>query len=259
MERIIKRVVISIALALGFAFGLDMRVGSENAYKPFAYLNEKGEASGFDNDVLRLLASYIPEASLSFTSIPWNAIFSGLDSKKFDIVANQITKTKEREAKYIFSKQPYFYDISTLISLENSHIKDIAELNGGKIGVSVGSNHAKNLEDYLKSHPELNIEVVYYKTSPTLVADLKAKKIAAMVNNPIAARDYANAQNITLDVSEFYFEKVPVYLLFRKDSKGLAERLDEALDKALKEGKIRSLVVQYFGEEYAVFLTKEKK
>lgn len=161
---------------MGFAFSLDVRVGSENAYKPFAYLNEKGEASGFDNDVLRLLASYIPEASLSFTSIPWNAIFSGLDSKKFDIVANQITKTKEREAKYIFSKQPYFYDISTLISLENSHIKDIAELNGSKIGVSVGSNHAKNLEDYLKSHPELNIEVVYYKTSPTLVADLKAKK-----------------------------------------------------------------------------------
>lgn len=237
--------VLLLALSVGFA--IDIRVGSENAYPPFAYLNDKNEATGFDNEVARILAAYIPDAKLEFVSVSWNAIFVGLDSAKFDVVANQITKTKEREAKYLFSNQPYFYDISTLISLEGSTIKDISELKNAKVGVTVGSNHAKNLENYLQKHPNLNIEIVYYKTSPSLVADLRNKRIKAMVNNPIAASDYAKAQKIKLHISEFYFEKVPVFLLFRKDSEKLKRILDEALDKALKDGKITALSIKYFG------------
>ena len=75
-----------------------------------------------------------------------------------------------------------------------------------------------------------------------------------MVNNPIAAKDYAKAQNITISVAKFHFEKVPVYLLYRKESKKLAKILDEAMDKALKDGKIQALQLQYFGEEYIQML-----
>lgn len=241
------KIVSVLLLILSISFAIDIRVGSENAYPPFAYLNDKNEATGFDNEVARILATYIPDAKLEFVSLSWNAIFVGLDSAKFDVVANQITKTKERTAKYIFSNQPYFYDISTLISLEGNNIKDISELKNAKVGVTVGSNHAKNLENYLQKHPNLNIEIVYYKTSPSLVADLRNKRIKAMVNNPIAASDYAKAQNIKLHISEFYFEKVPVFLLFRKDSEKLKRILDDALDKALKDGKITALSIKYFG------------
>lgn len=241
------KILLALLLSLNLALALDIRVGSENAYPPFAYLDEQNKPTGFDNEVVKILASYVPNAKLEIVSLSWNAIFSGLDSAKFDIVANQITKTKEREEKYLFSNQPYFYDISTLVSLEGNKIADIAELKNSKVGVTIGSNHAKNLEEYLGKHPELNIEIVYYKTSPSLVADLRNHRINAMVNNPIAASDYAKAQNITLHISEFYFEKVPVFLLFRKDSENLKQALDEALEKALKEGKISQLSLKYFG------------
>lgn len=248
------RIISALLLALSIGFGLELKVGSENAYKPFAYIEKNGEVSGFDNDVVRVIASYIPDSRIEFNPLNWNAIFSALDARKIDIVANQITKTKEREEKYIFSKKPYFYDISTLISLQNTPIENINELKNAKIGVTVGSNHAKNLENYLKNHKDLDIKLVYYKTTSTLVADLKNKKISAMVNNPIAAKDYAKAQNITISVAKFHFEKVPVYLLYRKESKKLAKILDEAMDKALKDGKIQALQMQYFGEEYIQML-----
>lgn len=241
------RILLALFLSFSLALALDIKVGSENAYPPFAYLDENNKPTGFDNEVVQILASYVPNAKLEVVSLSWNAIFSGLDSAKFDVVANQITKTKEREEKYLFSNQPYFYDISTLISLEDNKIADISELKNSKIGVTIGSNHAKNLEEYLEKHPELNIQIIYYKTSPSLVADLKNNRINAMVNNPIAASDYAKAQNITLHTSKFHFQKVPVFLLFRKESENLKGVLDEALEKALKEGKISQLSLKYFG------------
>jgi len=241
------KIFLSLFLTFVVLYAQEFRLGSENAYKPFSYIDEKGEVTGFDVEVVKILAGYIKDSKLSFYPTTWNAIFSGLDSAKYDIIANQISKTKEREEKYLFSKNPYFYDTSTLITLKENQIKNIKELQNGKIGVTVGSNHAKNLENYLKENPDLKIQIVYYKTSPTLIADLKNKRIQAIVNNPIAAQDYAKAQGFEIFASEFYFEKVPVYLLFRKDSQELAKLFDEALEKAIYEGKISELSLRYFG------------
>lgn len=241
------KILVAIFLSLSVLLGIEIKVGSENTYKPFAYLDEKNSPTGYDNEVIKIVANYIKDAKLNFVSVPWNAIFSGLDSAKFDIIANQIVKNKEREEKYLFSKFPYFYGVSTIITLEDKNISDIKELNNAKIGVTVGSNHANLLENYLKEHPDFKAEIVYYKTSPTLVADLKNKRLDAIVNDPIAVIDYAKAQNIKVRPSEFAFEKVPVYFVFRKDSTELANLIDEALEKAIKDGKISELSIKYFG------------
>ena len=38
-----------------------------------------------------------------FFPTPWDSIFLGLESRKYDLVANQIGKTPEREKKYLFT------------------------------------------------------------------------------------------------------------------------------------------------------------
>lgn len=222
-------------------------VGSENAYKPFAYLDVENQPTGFDNDVMKAVVSYIPNAQLQIISVPWNVIFTGLDSKKFHIIANQITKNSEREERYIFSSQPYFYGVSGLILGKDSTIADIKELTNAKIGVTVGSNHATNLEKYVSENPQQNIKIVYYKTSPALVTDLANGRVEAMINDPIIALDYAKSQNIQLTITSFHFEKNPVYLVFRKDSQELADMVNIALEKAIKDGKISALSIKYFG------------
>lgn len=243
-----------------FFFGMsllvagDIRIGSENTYKPFAYLNEQNEATGFDNEVVKLLVSSMPDSKAVFISIPWNAIFTGLDSGKFDVVANQITKTPERESKYVFSRYPYFYGLSGLIVRADSQAKDLSDLNGAKIGVSVGSNHATNLEAFVQKNPQANIQIVYYKTTASLMADLANGRIAGMINDAVSALGYAKVQGSAVKTTGFYFEKTPVYLLFRKDSQALQQAFDEALKQALQNGKIVELVESYFGQEYALLM-----
>ncbi len=246
---LILSIVVGIVAFLNIsnAHVLQIIVGSENAYKPFAYINNDNIATGFDNDVMKAIVAYIPNAKLQIISVPWNVIFTSLDSGKFNVVINQITKNKQREEKYIFSSQPYFYGISGLILHENSSIKDIKELKNVKVGVSVGSNHATNLEKYARENPSQGIKIVYYKTSASLVADLANGRIQAMINDPISAIDYAKSQGVKLNITDFIFEKTPVYIVFRKDSKQLANMIDKALDKAIKDGKISELSIKYFG------------
>lgn len=53
------KIVLGLFLSLFVLFAQELRVGSENAYKPFAYVDEKGNATGFDNEVMKIVASYI--------------------------------------------------------------------------------------------------------------------------------------------------------------------------------------------------------
>ncbi|MWV62214.1 transporter substrate-binding domain-containing protein [Helicobacter saguini] len=254
---VINFIMLNISQAQDFT---NIKVGSENAYKPFAYVDDKGEAKGFDNDVVRIVVSFIESGikdskssknpNITFIPVSWNVIFVGLDSKKYDVVANQISKTKEREEKYIFSKKPYFYGISGLIVGVDSKIKSLDEFKSGdKIGVTIGSNHALNLENYAKTH-NAPFKIVHYKTSPTLIADLANGRIKGMINDPIAALDYAKSQGVKIQTTDFILEKTPIFFIFRKDSKDLADAFDTALQKALDSGKIEALIREYFTQTY---------
>ena len=100
-----KQILLYCILTMSILYAQTIRVGSENAYKPFAYLNHKSEASGFDNDVVKVVAKYMQNDKIEFVPVGWNSIFSGLDSAKFDIVANQIAKTKLYQKEEV---QTYF-------------------------------------------------------------------------------------------------------------------------------------------------------
>lgn len=234
-------------LSYSLASETTVKVGSENAYKPFAYVDKNGVSTGFDNDLVRLLAKIDGGIKLEFTPVPWNSIFVGLDSKKFDLIANQISKNPTRERKYLFAKEPYFYGKSVLIVKEGSNINSAADLKNKTVGTSVGSNHSANIEKFAKAHPELNIKLKYYKGYLSILQDLANGRVDAMVNDPLVAIDLAKKQNVGIKITDEVFEKTPSFLLFRKGDKELANRLDAALVKARESGELGALSIKYFG------------
>ncbi|RDU65360.1 L-cystine-binding protein tcyA [Helicobacter didelphidarum] len=227
---------------------IDIQVGTGNSYRPFAYMNDE-TLQGYDVDVLRLLTLYDKGLNFHFHGVPWNAIFVGLESGKFNILAFQITKTPEREKKYIFSDYPYFNDVSAVITRKNQHIKSFNELNGQVIGVSLGSNYALNLEKYLKNHPELSIRIKYYKNPPALIADLGNNRIQAIIGEPISSVNIAKAQGIELQATDIIIDKTPVFFVFHKDNMELKTRISQALKKAIDDGKLSDLSKKYFQKD----------
>lgn len=226
-----------------------IKVGSEGAYKPFSYVGKDGEMMGYDVDVLRILQEIDSSLDFEFKNAPWNALFLGLDSGRFDLLANQIIKTQEREEKYLFTTQSYFVSTSQFVARSDDEtIKSVADLSGKVAGCVVGSAHTKILEDWNAKNGNI-LEIRYYKDLIPLLQDLVNKRIDVHLNDPASIADIIKEQNLSLKVLDERISQSPVYLVFRKEdsAKALITKIDSAILKAKESGKLSELSMKYFG------------
>lgn len=80
-------------------------VGLEGTYPPFSFVDENGKLAGFEVELSELLAKELGvKAKLQPTK--WDGILAALESKRLDVVINQVTISDERKKKYDFS-EPY--------------------------------------------------------------------------------------------------------------------------------------------------------
>ncbi len=131
----------------------ELLVGTEGTYPPFTFHDKSGKLTGFDVEIAREVAKRLG-VEAKFQETQWDAMFEGLNSKRFDMIANQVGIREDRQKKYDFSN-PYiestavvvtskdnndvksFEDIKGLTSAQSltSNYKDIAEKNGAKFKV----------------------------------------------------------------------------------------------------------------------------
>lgn len=80
-------------------------VGLEGTYPPFSFRGDDGKLTGFEVEFAEELAKHLGvKATLKPTK--WDGMLASLDSKRIDVVINQVTISDERKKKYDFST-PY--------------------------------------------------------------------------------------------------------------------------------------------------------
>ncbi|BFO10651.1 hypothetical protein GGER_31610 [Serratia rubidaea] len=73
-----------------------LKVGLEGTYPPFSFQGEDGKLTGFEVDFANALAQHLGvKAKLSPTK--WDGMLASLDSKRIDVVINQVTISDERK------------------------------------------------------------------------------------------------------------------------------------------------------------------
>src|SRR5690554_5174324 len=79
-----------------------IKVGLEGTYPPFNYQDENGKLTGFEVDLAEALAKELG-VKAEFQPTKWDGILAALESKRLDVVINQVTISDERKKKYDFS------------------------------------------------------------------------------------------------------------------------------------------------------------
>lgn len=107
-------------------------VGLEGTYPPFSFQGDDGKLTGFEVEFAQQLAKHLGvEASLKPTK--WDGMLASLDSKRIDVVINQVTISDERKKKYDFSTPYTISGIQALVKKGNEGtIKTAADLKGKK-------------------------------------------------------------------------------------------------------------------------------
>src|SRR5471032_3475640 len=116
-------------------------VGLEGTYPPFSFQGEDGKLTGFEVEFAESLAQHMGvKAKLQPTK--WDGMLASLESKRIDVVINQVTISPEREKKYDFSTP---YTVSGIQALVKKGAEDSItkpeDLKGKKVGVGLGTNY----------------------------------------------------------------------------------------------------------------------
>jgi len=233
---------------------LNIKVGTMGTYEPFSYVDENGTLTGYDIEVLRLIEKTDPTLHFEFIAGPWDSLFPGLDSDKFQLLANQITSNPDREAKYNLTDNTYAVCVSQLIVKKGrTDIQSLSDLKDKKIGTTVGDSFTRILEDWNSENGNI-LNIVYYEEDVTTVLqDIVNDRIDATLNDPIMAMAKAEAQNLSVEPVGERIAEQPVHFISKKDETGtlIKGKLDAALSIIKADGSLSQLSIDWFGVDYS--------
>ncbi|HTK66490.1 MAG TPA: ABC transporter permease subunit [Pseudonocardia sp.] len=215
-----------------------LRVGTEGTYAPFSFHDgATGALSGYDVDVARAVGDRLGVRT-EFVETPWDSIFAALESDRFDVVANQVTITPERQAKYDLSK-PYAVGEGVVITrADDDSIKSVDDLRGRTTAQSVTSNWA----DVARQAGARVESVEGFTQAITL---LNQGRVDATVNDTVTAYAYlASTNDTSVKIAAKTGQRTEQAFAARKGS-GLLPELNKAIDELGADGTLARISEKY--------------
>jgi cystine transport system substrate-binding protein len=218
-------------------------IGTEGTYRPFSYHEGgSGDITGYDVEVIKAVAGKLG-VTAKFEETQWDGIFAGLDSGRFDVIANQVSITPERKLKYNFSA-PYTFSTGVIVvKSDNTSITSFASLAGKIAAQSLTSNWYTLAQD-----SGANIESV--EGWAQSVALVEQGRVDATVNDKLTFLDFKKTNGAAgLKIAAETTDKSESAFAFKKGSTTLSEAVDVALEELRADGTLSSLSNKYFGED----------
>jgi L-cystine transport system substrate-binding protein len=216
-------------------------VGTEGTYPPFTFHDKDGNLTGFDVDIAKEVAKRLG-VQAEFKETQWDAMFAGLDAKRFDMIANQVGIKPEREEKYLFSN-PYITSTAVLITHEeNTELKGFEDLKGKKAAQSMTSNYA----DIARENGAEVVGVDGFNQSIELIL---SKRVDATINENLSFLDFKKAKpEAKVKIVAESEDASKSGLMFRKDSDTLVEAVNGALADMIADGTYDKISLKWFDE-----------
>ncbi|MDR1486384.1 MAG: transporter substrate-binding domain-containing protein [Deltaproteobacteria bacterium] len=231
-----------------------IKVGTMGTYEPFSYVDENNVLTGFDLEVLREIERRDPLLHFEFVASPWDTLFPGLDADKFQMLANQITTNPDRVKKYLLTENSYFTCVDTVIvRADRDDIKSVRDLQGKKLGMTIGDNRALDLENWNKANGNI-LEITYFENDlPGILVDVINGRLDATVNDPLVAADKAKRQGLQIKAVGERITEAPALYIFKKDEVGAAlrARIDAGLKALIDDGWLSRKSIEQFGVDYS--------
>ncbi|MBG9566086.1 MULTISPECIES: amino acid ABC transporter substrate-binding protein [Brevibacillus] len=217
-------------------------IGTEGTYAPFTFHDQSGKLTGYDVEVVTEVAKRIGVEPV-FQETQWDAMFAGLDSKRFDVVANQVGIRPDRQEKYDFSNA---YTVSTAVLVthkDNTTVKGFEDIKGLKAAQTLTSN----LTDIAKKN---GAEIVGVEGFNQAIDLLTSKRVDITINDGLSLLDFLKQKP---DTPIKIVAKDPNVakngFLFRKGSTELVDAFNKALDDMTKDGTLAKISEKWFGAD----------
>ncbi|MDA8234256.1 MAG: basic amino acid ABC transporter substrate-binding protein [Clostridia bacterium] len=220
-------------------------VGSEAAYAPFEFVDEKtGEVVGFDAELIKAIGEAVG-LEVEIKNTAWKGLIPGLEAGTLDAVISAMTITDERKQNADFS-DPYFTAYQFFAVKEGSTIKIDKDLVGKKVGVQTNTTGHYAVE---KIEGVKDSDIKKFDTTPLALIELQNGKVEAVVADSPVVLEFINknpeAKIVAVD------PKLPgkdeYGIAIKKGNAEVLAKINEGLKKVKDSGKYDEIYAKYFG------------
>ncbi len=220
-------------------------VATEGTYPPFTYLDEKGQLTGYDVEVVRAVAKKLG-VNVEFKTLKWVGILPGVQSGEYDIAANQIVlSSPERQAQFDKSEPYSWSGVGVLVHADDNRVKKLEDIRGLNAAQTQTSSYGERAHKL-----GANVRPV---ESLTQAANLvKRKEADVTINDELAVLDYVKHRGedkVKVAWSSPAEEKKAAGLIVVKGNDEAMAKINEAMIALKKDGTLKQLSEEYFGKD----------
>ncbi|MCY3833824.1 MAG: transporter substrate-binding domain-containing protein [Chloroflexi bacterium] len=221
--------------------GRTVVVAVDNAYIPFSFIDEDGEAMGWDYDVLGEICARL-NCVTEWIETGWEGLIVAVSRGEYDVSAGGITITDER-AEIVDFSDGYISTIQRLmVRLDEARFASASEFAAGDfvIGVQVATTNYIAAVDLVGED-----RVVPFDSFGFAVQALIAGDIDGVVMDDVAGQGYVGVNSGDIKLLDDELVSDELGFIFAKDSE-LVEPFNMALASMREDGALDAINAKWF-------------
>ncbi|MFZ7946951.1 amino acid ABC transporter substrate-binding protein [Neobacillus sp. 19] len=220
-------------------------IGIDDKFAPMGFRDEDNNIVGFDIDYAKAAVEKMG-AKPKFQPINWKTKESELSSGRIDFIWNGYTITDERKKKVLFTK-PYLINAQVVVTLADSKVSKLADLDGKVVGLQSLSSASDALEaNPIKAKIK---EVTEFSDNVMALNDLKSGRLDAVVIDEVVIDYYMSKEKGTFKVLDESLAPEEYGVGVKKGNEELLNKLQKALDEMNEDGTAAEISTKWFGED----------
>lgn len=258
-------IILSMICVLGISMNVraqekrTLTVGTNAEYAPFDYLDENGNITGFDIDLIEAIAKS-QDIEIVWRDLPFDSLIGSMEAGDLDVIAAAIGPTSERKKSVDFS-DVYYTGSQSIICRKGNDIKTFKNLAGLKVAVLEGST-----ADLIASGENQDYgivedaQVVRFKNASSAVMELLNGGVDATLIDSIMAENFCGQTEGLMQTVVKGTENDSVFCVQKGNSEMLTI-INTGLAEIRENGTYDEIYEKYFGggEESTVVMDSPSK
>jgi polar amino acid transport system substrate-binding protein len=227
-------------------------VGINPEFRPFVFIDDDGNLSGFDIDLLNAMSS-VAGFEFGYVTTTFGGLLQGINSNSFDAAISAISVTDERTRMVDFT-EPYFGTGQAVVSYlsagngiavptDNTTILGPDDLTADvRVGVKANTTGERFVVD------QTDAEFVRYEEAYDALDALGAGEIdAVVVDTPVISRYIFRDPNAGIKLTGGPVTEEEYAIAVSKDEPELLALLNDALTQVVNDGTYDQIFTKWFG------------
>lgn len=245
MKLVVRFLVLSLSIFVNAAIGAELMVGANIGNVPWEFQDSHGDFVGFEIDLATEIGERLGR-EVEVVNIPFNGLFSAVQSGRIDIAVSSITITEKRLRSVAFA-QPYYDSAQSLTVSSSSAANALGDMKNKVIGVDTGSTGdmwtTANQERYAFA------SIRRFEGLAPAMLDLQNGRIDGYISD-IPALEYYIKDKSFFKVIERIETGERYSMMFSKRN-ALAGQVNEIISTLKREGFVAELHERWFGTKPA--------